>query len=85
MDKEEQDKILPETLAAAGVAMIYCARKEVWPDFSLWASKGETDDMPGGRQSLLQMIMLLDSIITEVETEVFSRELSDFLNGLKDE
>jgi len=84
VDKEEQDRILPETLAAAGVAMIYCARKEIWPDFSRWASKGETDDMPGGRQSLVDMIMLLDSVITEVETEIFSAELNDFLNDLKD-
>ncbi len=81
MALDERD-LLPEVLAACGMAMMYVSQEEIFPVFEKWSLKGTgKDHVVGGREALIEMIHVLHELITEVEASLMTAKLIEFLQN----
>ena len=77
-----QDEILPEILAAAGVAAEFCARPEVWPAFEEWLREDgyATSDETVSREFLASASRILLVLIQRLEAEMIQARFRDLLS-----
>jgi hypothetical protein len=73
--------VIPEVLAAAGCAAIYCAQPEVWDGFEQWLC--DTDyllpEEKIDKDFMLSTASILAQLIREVETELLASKFEEYL------
>lgn len=81
-DKRDIRDIIPEVLAAAGCAAIYCAQTGVWDSFEQWLC--DTDYLKPeetiDKDFMISTASILAQLIREVETELLATKFEEYLS-----
>jgi hypothetical protein len=82
---DERD-LLPEVLSVSTWSLMFCAETFIWPKFRRWLdARNYPPDGPVSPQFLVDASLIMKELITQVEAELLSQKLTEFLGEMDEQ